>query len=84
LGRYRASGLKLDTFARQAGIGPWTLKRWLNEGVTIRRPKLVAVRIGRQESEGKEVFDVEFACGTKVRVCQAGLVQVVNVLRRPC
>jgi transposase-like protein len=84
LGRYRASGLKLDTFARQAGIGPWTLKRWLGRWRTTRRQKLVAVQVGYQEPEAKGTFEVEFACGTRVRVCQAALVQVVNALRRPC
>src|ERR1035437_8110061 len=84
LGRYRASGLKLDAFARQAGIGPWTLKRWLGAWKTSRRQKLVAVHVGPQEFEAKGSFEVEFPCGTRVRVCQAALLDVVNVLRRPC
>jgi hypothetical protein len=85
LGRYRASGLKLDTFARQAGIGPWTVKRWLGGERTVRRPKLVAIRVVRsQQPEEKGSFEVVFTCGTTLRVDQAALAQVVNVLRRPC
>ena len=76
--------MKVDGFARQAGFGPWTLKRWLGAGTTIRRQKLVAVRVQDPEPEPKGIFEVVFACGTTLRVGQAALVQVVNVLRRPC
>ncbi len=84
LGRFAASGLKLDIFAREAGYIPTTLKRWLAGSKRVARPKLVAIRVRNPETEEKGRIEVVFPCGTTLRVDRAALAQVVNVLRRPC
>jgi hypothetical protein len=84
LGRYRASGLKVDAFARQAGVGPWTVKRWLEPGRGGKGRKLVSVRVRDEEPGPRWTFEVVFGCGTILRVGQSALAEVVNTLRRPC
>jgi len=70
--RFRSSGQSVGSYAGEAGISDWTLRRWVTEANGLRRPRpparLVPVRMkpaGGGEAERIEVVLVE---GTILRV----------------